>query len=164
MYEPEDRPGPHNQAQRVQRRQVFVIDVAEESLLEAGRGQAKAFRRWPQTSESSLLAVTGEVRPAGDAAALRLTLTPQVGKGEHPGAEDQCCHSQPEQRLCHDVNEDRPNLVGEECPCPRHQLRQVDLEDREEASRHILDLGKPLRALHGHAASSERFEKPGCRP
>ena len=46
----EDRSGPHNQAQRVQRRQVFVIDVAEESLLEAGRGQAKAFRRWPQTS------------------------------------------------------------------------------------------------------------------
>ena len=64
----------------MERRQVFVVDVAEEGLLEAGCGQANTSRRWPQAPERSFLAVAGEGGGARNARSVRLAFTPQLGQ------------------------------------------------------------------------------------
>jgi hypothetical protein len=64
----------------MQRRQVFVVDVAKEGLLEAGGGQASTSRWRSQAPERSFLAVAGEGGRARNARGVRLPFTPQLGQ------------------------------------------------------------------------------------
>jgi hypothetical protein len=55
-----DRARPQYEPERMQRRQVFVIDVAKEGLLDACNSQPNAARWWSEAAERSLLAVLRE--------------------------------------------------------------------------------------------------------
>src|SRR4029453_9941322 len=72
--------GPMEQPEGGQRRQVFVINVAEECLLYPSRSQANAFRRWSHATERSLVAVPGKGRGARDTCSVGLALVPYLGK------------------------------------------------------------------------------------
>jgi hypothetical protein len=62
----------------MQGRQVFVVDVAEESLLYARPSQPNALRCGSDAAKRSLFAVMRESVRARDASGVRLTLTPQL--------------------------------------------------------------------------------------
>src|SRR4029453_19521775 len=72
--------GPMEQPEGGQRRQVFVVNVAEESLRYPSRSQANAFRRWSHATERSLVAVPGKGRGARDTCSVGLGLVPYLGK------------------------------------------------------------------------------------
>src|SRR5213078_713234 len=84
----EDRASSQHQPEGMQCREVLIVDVAEESFLEARYGEPDAFRWRSDAAERSLLVVAGEGRRTWDACGVRLALTPQFGEREHPGAED----------------------------------------------------------------------------